>query len=164
MPRPNIQSLAANSRLRASALGLTEHFTESEILALLEKSNYCCLSCGRSFDVCVLSADHVVPLAGGGSNTIDNIQILCKYCNSKKHVKIIDYRNSDFPLCAVLDRQITVRASKKTTTVENQKQLAFRVPADVYENLEKEAIKNGRSINSQLIQILKERYTTPPTP
>ena len=50
------------------------------------------------------------------------------------------------------------RTPKKVTTVENQVKFSFRVPADMYEKLEKEAIKNGRSINSQLIQILRERY------
>lgn len=49
-----------------------------------------CLCCLRG-DV-QLCADHVVPIALGGSNTIDNIQPLCRSCNSRKHAKIIDYR------------------------------------------------------------------------
>lgn len=50
------------------------------------------------------------------------------------------------------------RKPRKITTVENQVKFSFRVPAEVYEKLEQEAIKNGRSINYQLIQILKDRY------
>jgi 5-methylcytosine-specific restriction endonuclease McrA len=36
--------------------------------------------------------DHVVALARGGSNTRDNIQILCRSCNSAKQ----DRDNSEF--------------------------------------------------------------------
>lgn len=50
------------------------------------------------------------------------------------------------------------RPSKKTTTVENQVKFSFRVPGDLYEKLEKDAIRNGRSINYQLIWVLKEHY------
>jgi 5-methylcytosine-specific restriction endonuclease McrA len=39
-----------------------------------------------------LTEDHVVPLSLGGSNDIDNIQPLCKSCNSSKRGRHIDYR------------------------------------------------------------------------
>lgn len=59
-------------------------------ISLCEKYGNRCLSCERN-DV-KMTQDHVIPLKLGGSNTIDNIQPLCKSCNSKKHTKIIDYR------------------------------------------------------------------------
>lgn len=71
------------------ALESVNHFTEAEWLQLLERYNHQCLSCGSMER---LSADHVVPLALGGSNSIDNIQPLCIPCNSKKGKKVIDYR------------------------------------------------------------------------
>lgn len=49
-----------------------------------------CLCCGR---VNVpLEADHIVPVSQGGSNSIDNIQPLCRSCNAKKNAKTVDYR------------------------------------------------------------------------
>lgn len=39
-----------------------------------------------------LTLDHVLPIAVGGSNTIDNAQPLCAMCNSIKGVQHIDYR------------------------------------------------------------------------
>ena len=53
---------------------------------------------------------------------------------------------------------IEKRKPRKITTVENQVKFSFRVPAEVYEKLEQEAVQDGRSINYQLIQILRDRY------
>lgn len=59
---------------------------------LLQKYGNKCLKCGRS-DV-TIEMDHVIPIAKGGLNVIENIQPLCRSCNAKKHTKIIDYRSS----------------------------------------------------------------------
>lgn len=51
-----------------------------------------CLCCGKSGDIGI---DHIIPIAHGGDNNIDNLQILCRYCNSKKGKhNIIDYRKN----------------------------------------------------------------------
>jgi len=50
--------------------------------------NYC-LCCGANENI---TLDHIVSIHKGGQNSIDNLQPLCKSCNSKKGVKCIDYR------------------------------------------------------------------------
>lgn len=62
----------------------------------IEVKNYYgnkCLSCGRS-DISI-AMDHIVPLSIGGTNTKDNVQPLCKSCNSRKGTKTIDYRQGE---------------------------------------------------------------------
>jgi hypothetical protein len=48
-----------------------------------------CLKCGSTE---LLSIDHIVPLASGGDNSLNNLQTLCKRCNSSKGNSIKDYR------------------------------------------------------------------------
>jgi 5-methylcytosine-specific restriction endonuclease McrA len=42
-----------------------------------------CKYCGSTEN---LEIDHIIPLAKGGTNELDNLQILCKKCNRKKGV------------------------------------------------------------------------------
>jgi 5-methylcytosine-specific restriction endonuclease McrA len=51
-----------------------------------------CLSCHRPESEIKLTEDHVLPIAKGGTDSIDNIQPLCMRCNRKKHLALIDYR------------------------------------------------------------------------
>ena len=65
-------------------------YTLEEWKALLNFCGNKCLCCGRG-DV-ELHADHIIPVAKGGTSNIDNIQPLCASCNSRKGAKTIDYR------------------------------------------------------------------------
>lgn len=72
--------------------GAQGSYTLAEWEAMKRLYNYSCLRCHRSEPDIKLTRDHVLPIALGGSNTIDNIQPLCWSCNSSKKAKHIDYR------------------------------------------------------------------------
>ena len=82
---------ALNAKSHIARSGTSDGFTGEEWIKLVAyySPDGRCLCCGRAGE---LAMDHVVSLASKGSNTIGNIQPLCKSCNSKKHSKSIDYR------------------------------------------------------------------------
>jgi len=76
-------------RRRARIKGADGDISDFEWQNILEFYNHTCLCCGATEE---LTQDHVIPLSKGGSHSPDNIQPLCRTCNLRKHVKIIDYR------------------------------------------------------------------------
>jgi hypothetical protein len=65
-------------------------------LAVFEKYHYKCCSCQKETPLYLRGLnhhnspeiDHIIPLSKGGCNSHDNIQLLCRECNSKKHNKV----------------------------------------------------------------------------
>jgi 5-methylcytosine-specific restriction endonuclease McrA len=85
--RAHLEQAAAHQRLRrarkASAPGT---HTAEDVAAQLDRQNGRCYWCGmKTADK--YHADHVIPLAKGGSNGPENIVIACPTCNLKKHDK-----------------------------------------------------------------------------
>jgi hypothetical protein len=49
---------------------------------ILERDNYTCQECGVTEGP--LEIDHIIPIANGGTNKLDNLQVLCLPCNRRK--------------------------------------------------------------------------------
>ncbi len=93
--RNNLEAYAvreANRRARKAKAGGS--FTQQEWHDLCAYYDYTCLRCGRQEPDIELTVDHVIPLSQGGSNDISNLQPLCGACNTRKHTKTIDYRQT----------------------------------------------------------------------
>ncbi len=88
------RKVAREARRRARKVQAGGSFTAQQWIALKTTYHFTCLCCGRQEPQIKLTADHVIPIAKGGSNTITNIQPLCGPCNSRKNTRIIDYRPS----------------------------------------------------------------------
>lgn len=51
---------------------------------VFERDAYRCKGCDDWHDLCI---DHILPVARGGCKNIENLQTLCRSCNSKKGTK-----------------------------------------------------------------------------
>ncbi|MET7816068.1 HNH endonuclease signature motif containing protein [Streptomyces sp. NPDC005395] len=80
---------ARRARYRARKLGAPGSHTREEWKELRDRYGRC-LRCGATG--VHLEPDHVVPLSKGGSDSIENLQPLCRSCNSSKGDKVADYR------------------------------------------------------------------------
>ncbi|WP_439242405.1 HNH endonuclease [Lonepinella sp. BR2474] len=52
---------------------------------VFERDEYRCVSCGTHLD---LTCDHIHPESKGGETTLDNLQTMCRSCNSRKGTKV----------------------------------------------------------------------------
>jgi hypothetical protein len=61
-------------------------------MAVLEKYRFKCAYCGATaLDGVTLEVNHILPISKGGSNDMENLQILCKPCNIGKFDRIISF-------------------------------------------------------------------------
>lgn len=88
--RQNRQAATAHrNNYEAKKRGNGGTHTAAEWATLCEHYGNLCLCCGQSKP---LTADHIVPVSKGGGSSIENIQPLCKGCNSSKQAKTVDFR------------------------------------------------------------------------
>ncbi len=81
---------AANHRRRSRKNQNGGTFSWEDFIEVCAKYGNICLRCLKLGTH--LTPDHVIPLALGGKNSIDNIQPLCRTCNISKGTKVTDYR------------------------------------------------------------------------
>jgi 5-methylcytosine-specific restriction endonuclease McrA len=82
-----------HSRMRAERLAVARELgthTKEEWQALLIFCEYRCVKCGSHESI---EKDHITPLYLGGSDSIENLQPLCQYCNVSKGPDCTDHRN-----------------------------------------------------------------------
>lgn len=53
---------------------------------VFERDGYRCAQCGTAED---LTIDHIYPKSLGGADTEDNLQTLCRSCNSRKGARVL---------------------------------------------------------------------------
>lgn len=84
--RINYQKRAARMKA-ARALGT---HTREQWERLRHFCNYTCVRCG--LEGYHLDRDHILPVCLGGSDSIENIQPLCSWCNASKGPESVDFR------------------------------------------------------------------------
>ena len=64
----------------------SRHTSKKEVREVVfEKHGEVCVKCGGTDNIQI---DHIVPVAKGGENSIDNYQPLCKSCNASKGASV----------------------------------------------------------------------------
>jgi 5-methylcytosine-specific restriction endonuclease McrA len=87
---PNYYAVSSRKR-RTTKFGNGGGHTVAEWELLKAQYDWKCPACGRLEPEIKLTADHIIPVVKGGSNNIENIQPLCRPCNSRKHTDTIQY-------------------------------------------------------------------------
>jgi len=91
-PRGRDKALESVHRRRARMAGARGSHTRAQFRKLVAFYENKCLCCGDVFPIAQIEADHVVPVAHGGDNSIFNLQPLCQPCNRRKADKHQDFR------------------------------------------------------------------------
>lgn len=79
-----LNQLRARSEFRTTVKGKRRELAseyDSIFLEVGRRDGFHCQRCSVTTD---LTIDHVAPLIRGGTNDLDNLQILCRSCNSRK--------------------------------------------------------------------------------
>jgi len=85
----NREKVIQTQKTRRSQKATTQNrLTAKEWRVIVEICGGICLKCGDKN----ITIDHIIPLSKGGTHCKNNVQPLCRKCNSSKGVKTIDYR------------------------------------------------------------------------
>lgn len=81
--RRRMDDIVRHANRRAEQFGAPGKITIQDVRDLLSPGAVCAY-CGTEDD---LGLDHIRPLARGGANCLDNLQVSCRTCNKRKWIK-----------------------------------------------------------------------------
>ena len=84
--KPTLQLLKPQRKVLDTKAGATQRIRGSKWLSIrqqvLLRDNYTCVKCGLVS--MANECDHIIPLEQGGSNSMHNLQTLCRDCHAAK--------------------------------------------------------------------------------
>jgi len=104
---------------------------------VFKRDAFTCSYCGRRPPTVVLEVDHIVPVASGGTNDIENLTTACHYCNNGKG-------------CTDLGDK-----AKPRVALEHSEELRERaLQAQAYA----EALQEQHTAESRMLDLINERW------
>ena len=76
------------ARRRAKILEVGGSYSKYDVARLMETQGKECACCSVDLDSAGYHVDHIHPISRGGSNSPDNLQLLCPTCNRRKSNKL----------------------------------------------------------------------------
>lgn len=61
-----------------------KHLSTSAKASVVRRQEYLCAECAHDLDGVKVEFDHILPLALGGTNDLENFQALCRPCHREK--------------------------------------------------------------------------------
>lgn len=85
IPVDDVQPTMCNSGKSKTCTKIKrKHYSTEQRKMIYKKYDGRCQLCGREIEFQFATLDHVIPLAQGGIDSLDNVQLACKCCNRQK--------------------------------------------------------------------------------
>lgn len=68
---------------------MSRYISKALNVRVRERARHRCEKCGKKYEPMLMEVDHITPYSIGGTTTEDNLQLLCRPCNSKKRDKAL---------------------------------------------------------------------------
>ena len=114
--------------------------------------NYRCAGCGMD-DAKNLQADHVIPRAINGPDTLDNLQALCGHCNNVKGKHVILRLEPLPPAKHVTQLERAMRYAEYREKLKN----AERIDLNRWVKITRENREDGKNMQDALAPVKKAR-------
>ena len=83
--RRKISSLKSSLKKRSETSNVDFDITIEELeLMFYESYGKQCKYCEKQLNIRTIACDHIVPLAKSGPSNVDNLQLVCRTCNTRK--------------------------------------------------------------------------------
>lgn len=89
---------------------------------VFKRDRFCCQYCGATPPAVILEVDHVIPVAEGGKNQIDNLVTACFDCNRGKSDRMLSDmpQTIDSKMAVIVEKREQIKAFEKLLKSERK--------------------------------------------
>jgi 5-methylcytosine-specific restriction endonuclease McrA len=87
-----IEQEAWRNALKSKPEGHRRHISIAVRHAVMQRDGHRCVECQATTS---LALDHIIPYSAGGEDTVENLRVLCKSCNSRKGARPLEVQTEN---------------------------------------------------------------------